>query len=310
MLYCQPVFRRGSGLGNRLFPWARCRIFSHANGIPMLSPRWFNPRVGPVLRGGINLFAYHRQILLLGLFKSHRHDVHGIKHLLIELIANRIQEPASFTAPFSVNQTGSSIIIFQGDRDHFRSLFGFEQFLHQELRSIARKKWTQLADRPPVVPIAVNVRCAKDFPEVKPEDLTSPTGPVRTPLDWFVRSLEIVRSCIGYPAHAFVVSDGTEEELRNLLSLENVSFVRPGCAISDLLLLARASVLIASGGSSFSAWASFLGGMPTITLPGQSLSWFGLQRTGGPYVGVFDPTQPSDEFIQQVKTLPVFRDRV
>ena len=25
-------------LGNRLFPWARCRLFSHLHGVPMLAP--------------------------------------------------------------------------------------------------------------------------------------------------------------------------------------------------------------------------------------------------------------------------------
>ena len=87
-----------------------------------------------------------------------------------------------------------------------------------------------------------------------------------------VVSLDWVGETVGYPAQALVESDGTKEELEPLLKLGNVEFVRPGCAISDLLILARSQVLMASGSSAFSAWASLLGQMPTSSHPGQSLS--------------------------------------
>jgi hypothetical protein len=111
-------------------------------------------------------------------------------------------------------------------------------------------------------------------------------------LSWFRRTLDVIRSRLGYVARAVIVSDGSPEDLRELLSMENTSLLRPGCAISDLLVLANAHVLLASGGSTFSAWASFLGRMPTLSLPGQSLTWFGLGGPDGPYVGAFDPECP------------------
>lgn len=269
----------------------------------MLAPRWFQPRIVPLLRGGVNWLSYHRQFLLLTVFKRHQDDVRGIKRLWLEMIANKIPGPLDFTAPFAGSLSKTNIVIFKGDRDHFRSLFGWEQFLLGELRAIAREKWLRLVDNIGTVPIAINVRRAKDFPEAKQEDLTSPTDPVRTPLNWFIRSLEVIRSRVGYPARTFVVSDGSEHDLRNLLALENVFFVRPGCAIIDLLVLAKAKILIASGGSSFSAWAAFLGRMPVISLPVQSLSWFGLQKEWRPYVGEFDRSNPSESFIEQAKAI-------
>ena len=122
-------------------------------------------------------------------------------------------------------------------------------------------------------------------------------------MSWFVNGLEWVRNTIGYPAQAVVVSDGTSEELGPLLSLENVAFIRPGCAISDLLILANSRVLLASGSSSFSAWASFLGQMPTISHPGQPLSWFGLVNRYGRYVGEFNASSPPIEFAEQVRSI-------
>jgi hypothetical protein len=125
-------------------------------------------------------------------------------------------------------------------------------------------------------------------------------GAIRTPLSWFSASVRAIRDMIGFPATAYVVSDGTPEDLHELLGLPNMILVRPGCAISDLLTLARCRVLIGSGGSSFSAWASFLGQMPTISHPGQSLGWFKLGASGDPYVGEFEPSSPPENFAKQV----------
>lgn len=115
-------------------------------------------------------------------------------------------------------------------------------------------------------------------------------------LDW-------VGETAGYPVQAFVVSDGIKGELEPLLKLGNVECVRSGCAISDLLILARSQVLLASGSSSFSAWASFLGQMPTISHPGQPLSWFGLVNRYGHYVGEFDTSSSQRQFSEQMRAI-------
>jgi hypothetical protein len=85
--------------------------------------------------------------------------------------------------------------------------------------------------------------------------------------------------------------------------LENVRLHRPGCAASDLLVLSQTKVLLGSGGSSFSAWASFFGEIPTVTIPGQSLTWFKLQHKNGSFVGEFDPGHPNSSFLTQCEHL-------
>jgi hypothetical protein len=100
---------------------------------------------------------------------------------------------------------------------------------------------------------------------------------------------------------AFVVSDGRDEELADLLGEPHVRRAGIGSAIGDILLLSRARVIIGSGGSSFSAWASFLGERPIVTIPGQSPAWFHLQHANGAYVGDFDPDAPSPAFLEQVR---------
>jgi len=299
MIYCRPVFQRGAGLGTRLFPWARCRVFSHKHGIPMLAPQWVQPRIGPLLRGGIDIKSYAHQILLVNLFKKRRNEINGIKRLHVRLTAVRATEGDA--SNFSEISAAKNLLIdFEGAGDMFQSLQGWEQFLHRELRAMTKPHWVQMVDKIPEVPIGINVRLGNDFKNATSKEDYYTKGAVKTPLSWFVESLKRVREVIGASAKAFVVSDGREKDLESLLSLDNVFFVRPGCAISDLLLLSKSKIFIASGGSSFSAWASFLGEMPTISHPGQSLRWFKINDSGRRYLGEFDPARPPNTFAEEI----------
>src|SRR5262249_15653281 len=112
---------------------------------------------------------------------------------------------------------------------------------------------------------------------------------VTTPLEWFVAALKVVRAQALRSLPAVVTSDGTRDELAALLELDNVQVVSTGSAIGDLLLLSRSSVLLASV-SSFRGGASYLGKMPTLSYPGQSLGrLFQLESAPGQFVGEVDP---------------------
>jgi hypothetical protein len=282
--YCEARFVRGSGIGNRLFPWARCVRFADRTGVPMLAPHWFQPRIGPLLRGGIAFQAYHRQILLAGLFRSAGY-VGGITRFRVER-----------SWPRRVNTNGVDdqvepdvLYSFEGDANHFADLVGQRTFLLERLRRDTRPRWTALAERM-AAPIVINVRAGRDFrPAVSSSDYFTKGG-VRTPNDWFVACLKSIRRLAGATVPAVVVSDGAETDLREILAEPAVRFARPGCAASDLLTLASARVLVGSGGSSFSAWGAFLSGAPVVTHPGQSLQWFKLGAAGDQFVGEFDPS--------------------
>lgn len=306
MLYCQASFARGTGFGNRLFPWARCRIFSQTNNIPMIFPQWTSPRIGPLIRGGIDLKSYPTQILLLNLFQKRADEIGGLRRLLLSYRAGRIPEPDQLDAvpgEAATSDNRDSIVLFKGDKDQFADLQGREQYIHGEIRAMTRKRWLRIVDQAGEVPIGINVRRGKDFRDAKSEGDYFTKGAIRTPLAWYIESLRAVREIAGFPTRAVVVSDGTEEDLKELLSEENVTFLRPGCAISDLLVLAKSRVFIAAGGSSFSAWASFLGQMPTLAHPGQSLTWFKLASNETQYVGEFRPHAPAPIIVQQVKRI-------
>jgi len=174
-------------------------------------------------------------------------------------------------------------------------------YLNDEIRKMTAKKWLNFVDGIGEIPIGINVRMGNDFVIPMEGKYIENTEAIRTSIAWFVDSLNLIRKILNKPVRAVVVSDGTEESLSELLCLENVYFLRPGCAISDLLALSKSKILIRSGGSSFSAWASFLGQMPTISPKGQSLSKFNLINDYGYHIGEFDPLEPDVEFIAQIK---------
>jgi hypothetical protein len=174
-------------------------------------------------------------------------------------------------------------------------------FLLDELRAVTRPRWLKAADSVRDIAIALHLRHGDFAIPSCPEDLVTKGG-IRTPISWFIRSLKLIRDAIGFPAEAVIFSDGTDRDLAELLDCDNVRLVRTGSAISDLLALGRAKVLIGSGGSSFSAWASYLGQMPTITHPGQPLSWFKLSDERG-ILGEFDPSNPNAVFLDAVSSL-------
>src|SRR5258708_5283640 len=293
MHYCRAVLPR-TGLGNRLFPWARCRVFSFTNKVPMSSPRWAQLKVGPLVRGESDRRLY------FDLFKPGTDEVRGIRRLRLQLFSRREEEDARAAA------NGMTVVkVFAGEQERFQPLNGWDQFLHDELRSITKQRWLQSAEGSKDVPIGIHVRMGDFTPPESDAELELPQR--RVPLKWFADSLRVIREAVGYPVRAMLVSDGREGELGELLREEKVSLVRTGSAISDLLVLAKSKTLIASAGSSFGAWAAFLGQMPSIAHPQQSFDWFNLKNRHNYYVGGFDPTSPKQLFLDQVKR--VFSDQ-
>lgn len=89
----------------------------------------------------------------------------------------------------------------------------------------------------------------------------------RTAIDWYIGAIQELRDSFGAEWPAYIVSDGTDDELRALLRLENTHRLKVE-NLAGLLTLSRAHILVASG-STYSMWASFLGHMPVLWPPGQ-----------------------------------------
>jgi hypothetical protein len=258
--FCAVRFERGMGFGNRLYPWARCHLHSVQQHVPMLAPRWWwPPRVRPLLKELPPAGELPGHLYVRGL-RALPEYVGGARRMLIEATSRE------------------EILVFRGEAGRLSDLHGNEAEL---LTAIERISTVRVPPRPPY--IGLHVRRG-DFSDA-----------ARTPLAWFVAALRAVRGTAGSGTPAVIVSDGAASDLGELLAEPHTELVRTGVPLADLLLLSRARVLLASG-SSFSAWAAFLGGMPAVTHRDHSLAWYGARPRS--FLGHFDAAHENAEFLR------------
>ena len=253
-----------TGLGNMLFPWARAEVFSQRLGIPMLAPQWTQPKVGPLLRREKDLRYY------TGLFDD-RSYVRGARRWLAWVGRKRV-DGASIGIDAAPDQIRGSLnrtlIVFRGWRGWFRDdLPRHREWVRQRLESIvtdAVRAEIRSFDRP--VEIAIHVRRGDMGRNLVPPgaEMGGPDENVVQSEYYFLSVLRKIRQDVGRAVPATVFTDAHEGELKELPTEEKVTIAPPHTAVADLLLMSRAAVLVTSSASSFSAWASYLGGMPTI----------------------------------------------
>ncbi len=253
-----PVIGR-AGLCNELFPWARAELFASQSALPILAPTWSRFRIGPYLRREPEKRRYGR------LFHSSVH-IHGWARLKNLAAYRKIDESAYATSGHSQN---SCVITFSGMRDCFQSLAGSAPFLRERLWEM-----TVPLHRPALEDqrsfIAMHVRRGDQTRLGIPADQLEARIAQFTPLRWFIAMAHAVRQ---HPSLAnlpiLVFTDGSIDEIRDLLAVPGVEKAPPASAIFDLWMLSKAKLLFASGNSTFSMWASYLGNMPTVYAPGK-----------------------------------------
>jgi len=260
LLYGYPVLGR-YGLGNMLYPWARCFIWCQDNHVPMIAPRWTYIRIGPYLRHEKDKRNYQR------LFHSQGY-ITGVKRLWILMFCTKIPEDKVTKIIHSdlfLNSSRKKVVRFKGMRDFFTPLKSRHEDLYRELKRITKPGL--IKSSPADQFIGIHVRRG-DYSKPSEEALLRAGHPnYRIPITWYVSILNSLRSNLGHLV-SYVFSDGTTDELAPLLCLPDTILIQGGSAITDLLALSSSSVMIASG-STFSMWASFLGQVPCIWYPGQ-----------------------------------------
>lgn len=268
----------GWGLGNMLFPVARCVVFARRLGLKVISPTWTSIRLGPILRNEKDKRFYS------GLFK----DELGISGLRKALILNAAQFlPESEEAvreALRKNEARPRVVVFKGMEGWFSAFLEEHEFVRSELLRIVRPEQLARLEGFTGEGIGVHVRLG-DFLQA-PEPGSGPLlANRRTPMSWYVETIAKVRRFLGRDVKVFLFSDGRDEELSELLALPEVRRVHFGSAISDILALSRCRLLMVSGGSSFGMWAGYLGRGPGVWYPShhakkiypdEGLFWDGL----------------------------------
>ena len=279
-----------AGLGNKLIPWARSVIYAKQHGLQRISSPFAQFSLGPTLRGEKDARIY------AGQFDRDPEAISGLRATFYKVRLERLAEPADLRAP---PNGASGIVDFTSLESNFASLAGHNALIRAALLRVTRKAWHP---RDALPAIGIHVRRG-DFGKGDTIGNSTFGGCVQTPLGWYRDVLRGLRQSVNPGLGAFVVSDGRDHELAELLNEPNVSRVDRGCALADLWALSQAKVILGSGGSTFTGWGSFLGGAPLAMVPGQSLEWLGFHNHRDAWRGNVDPANTPElaAFCEAVK---------
>ena len=251
-----------SGLGNCLLPWARAIVFSHKHKLAILAPSWSRIRLGPYIRQEYDKRRY-------GNFFNYDGYIRGLKRASALVRSQSISEYDT-VKHFPVLQTKDGVdtlVVFEGLGDYFTPLLPNHLLIRQKLWAMTRPVFRNSSLSPTARFFAAHVRRGDVVLSHHPESKVAQHVQC-TPLDWFGKTIAKIREFYQYDHIPFLIfTDGSPAQVAPLLEQKNVMLAPKAVAIVDLFRLSRASLLLASGYSTFSMWASFLGGMPTIYAP-------------------------------------------
>ncbi|MHA3842295.1 O-fucosyltransferase family protein [Sphingomonas aestuarii] len=264
-VYAMPVLGR-YGLTHGLLAWARCRVWCEQNGAAMIAPFWLKLRVGPYLRRERDKRNYFM------LFNGGG-AISGIGRLLTLGRARRIEVGTEW--PANPSEEGGSPVLMRfhnamkdNEKKSFSQILGHGAFLRREVLAMTRQRYHPSVPNDPFV--AIHVRMGDFTPISSQGEVGAEATNTRLPIDWYGDRLDALRRSLGHEIQAIVFSDGSDEDLEPLLRRSGVNRAAKQQSITDLLTIGHGVALIASG-SGFSLWGAFLGSVPRISYPGQSI---------------------------------------
>jgi hypothetical protein len=273
MIFTTSEFCRHSGLGNKLFPWSRAKILSKEFGAIMLEQNWVSIRGAAVTRGGIDYTKVFGKIYLFDNFKDDNDEISKLiwklkyKYNCDLIYVTNLKEALEYL------KYENKLIVFRWNTDHFfTDLELFRNLIKNSLYKITNpKSFNKILFDEPF--IGINIRLGNDFIDQNSKEV----GYKKTNIEWYLDNISMIRRLYGnLPIQ--VVSDGGQKQLEVFKKIDNLEIRNNNKAIEDLLFLTQAQVFLGSGNSSFSAWASFLGNMPTYFSSETSFSSFKLKN--------------------------------
>jgi len=250
----------GPGLGNLLFPWARMVVAAREQELRMLWPTWTQIKLGPVLRREPDRRFY------TGLFRNNGGYIDGPEKLWIRTSARYIKESAWHHSAEELSNREKILVCFSGMEGLFGPILQHRGIVHEELMRMTRLEHLVGLSHDFSQSITVHVRMG-DFLPFDDACMRSGAFNVRLPIEWITETIRRLRDRLGGEYPVWVFSDGSDEDLRNLLTLSNVKRLHFGSALADMLAMSQSRVLIVS--STFSMWSAYLGAVPSIYYPGQ-----------------------------------------
>jgi hypothetical protein len=254
------------GLGHSLLAWARACLWSQKVGAQLIAPHWLRFRLGPWLRGERDKRSYFVCFQDGGAISGARRSwiLGTTPHFNAE---NQLETVLR-------QHARDAVVVFNNDYAnnndlYFNEMLGHHEYLKKCLLGITRPQFHAPVKQSPF--LAVHIRMG-DFSQVAADaQIMQNQFNVRLPLEWYREKILMVQNTLGMTYQTVVFSDGHDDELSSVLELQGVVRAPRSPAVTDLLTISDASMLIASG-SGFSLWGAFLGQVPRICFPGQMLA--------------------------------------
>lgn len=222
----------GNGLANCLFVYARAILWSRRTGAKIIHPTWFNISIGPYLRGQKDKRHY------LGLF-SNNGEVSGIRKFFLLNFGRK-------SNIFNIQEGGIAYI--EGLGNYFEDIIDdniiisnyiLSHVRHHLLLKINSFDFSQC--------VAVHIRLG-DYPEN-----------LRTPKTWYIERILEKKQEGNY--RFLIFSDGKDDELADVLSINGTVRADFGSAIADIIAISKCEYLFGSD-STFAGWGAYIGQVP------------------------------------------------
>lgn len=216
----------GPGLANCLFVGARAHLRAKREGLEMLRPTWERFGLGQWIRREKDKRLYQ------GLFKGESIWASLRKAFIIRFSKDVVVEEG-------LGHFFEDII---EDYDEVVKWF-YDSVDPEAIKSVPKSMKES---------VAVHIRLG-DFPQK-----------LRMPNSWYKELLLQARKCAGKDVDIQVFSDGSDEELKEILEIPGARRVFYGNALADIVAISRCGMLIGGSYSTFATWGAFLGQLPSI----------------------------------------------
>ncbi len=248
-----------AGLGNNLFLWAKGVVFAHVNNCPFYISSWTKLHLGAVKRKENTYrfyFGYFNKPTISDFItfqlKSLNCDKKKITNCLEIIDTTKLQSNTIFICDEMPHW-----------KNHFEGIKEYRHLVKTQFNEMLSNKIKNILNQREKPFIGVHIRMG-DFTKHNPAVPFATVGSTRTPLDYFIHLITQIRSFYNKDVPVTLFSDGSAQELEELLVLPNVKLSVGELDIVDMLLLSKSRIIIAAAGSTFSAWAGFLADAPMI----------------------------------------------
>ena len=247
------------GLGNNLFVWAKGVVFAHVNNCQFYMSSWTKLHLGAIKRKENTYrfyFGYFNKPTIGDFItyqvKSLTYDKKNITNCLEKVDLAKLEHDVVYICNEMTHW-----------KNHFEGIKEHRDIVRKALYSMLSSKIKNILNQREKPFIGIHIRMG-DFAKHNPAVPFATVGGTRTPLDYFTHLITQIRTFYKQNVPITIFSDGSPQELEELLILPNVKLSVGELDIVDMLLLSQSRIIIAAAGSTFSAWAGFLADAPMI----------------------------------------------